>query len=205
MKISRLEQFYRIHARLYNPTRHFFLIDRQQAIERLDIRSDHLIVEYACGTGLNAPLMLAKTSPDHIIGIDYTASMLSIARARNPWLKLIRGDVAKPLLVPHSVDRILCTYAVSMVEEWQQALVQMKRALKEDGLLVILDFQPWEGRFKPLYPLFRWWLNRHGVDPEQPIVPFLRQHFGRVELLIRHHGYNAIISATSPLNTEHTP
>lgn len=196
MQVSQLEPFYRIHAKFYNVTRRFFLVDRQKAIERLDIQPGHVIIDYGCGTGLNIPFLLQKTAPERIIGIDYTSAMLEVARARYPWLSLIRGDMTTPQLFPHTADRILCTYALSMVDEWQHALLQMKRVLKADGTLVILDFHPWDGAFKVVYPLFRWWLNKHGVDPEQQVVPFLSRHFHGVEQIVLRAGYNSITSGS---------
>lgn len=198
MKVSRLERFYRIHAKFYNLTRRFYLVDRQRAVERLDIKPDHIVFDYGCGTGLNIPFLLAKTSPDRLIGIDYATAMLDIARRHYPWLKLIRGDITIPLIAPRAADRILCTYALSMVEDWQQALLQMKDALSETGVLVILDFHTWYGRLRAFYPPFKRWLHLHGVDTEQPVIPFMNHHFRHVEHFPLRSGYNVIIVATTP-------
>lgn len=198
MKISGLEEFYRLQSKFYDLTRPFFLLSRQMAIKVLDIKPNDKVLDLACGTGLNIHFLLKKTTSDKIIGIDYSHSMLKVARRKYPEVKFIEGDIAA-YEFDGKFDKIICTYSLSMVDEWEKAILNASRTLKEDGMLVVLDFHPWRGILRIFYPGFRWWLMKHGVDQEKPLVPLLKKHFRHVEEVVLNGGYNAIASAKAPL------
>ncbi len=197
MKISKLEEFYKLQSKFYDLTRPFFLFSRKKAVGCLDIKPSDRILDLACGTGMNIPLLLKKTTADNIIGIDYSYSMLAVARRKYPEVKFIEGDIAS-YQFNEKFDKIICTYSLSMVDEYEKAILNASRALKEDGMLVVLDFHPWRGIGKIFYPAFRWWLMRHGVDQEKSIVPSLRKHFRHVEERVLNGGYNMIVIAKFP-------
>ncbi len=191
MEPNRLDKFYKIQASLYDGTRWMFLFDRRKAINMLNIKKGDKIFDFACGTGLNIPLLLAKSI--NITGIDFSRSMLNIARKKYPLVTFIKWDTATHKL-KGKADKIICTYSLSMIDEWQKTIVNMKKHLKKDGEIVILDFyHQWRGFCKIFYPLFRRWLHKCGVIPEKKIIPFLKQHFSVVESEILRHGYNFIV------------
>lgn len=71
------------------------------AVERLELRSGETVIDVACGTGLNFPILEERIGPEgKVIGIDLSPAMLAIARQRVDaagW-----GNVE---LVEASVDR----------------------------------------------------------------------------------------------------
>ena len=195
MQLDRLEDFYRVHARIYDRTRRLFLLDRQRALSVLDPRESETVIDFACGTGLNAPGLLREGA--RVLGIDYSRSMLEQARKRHPSVQFVQADIAS-CRFSGTADKAVCTYSLSMVENWQDALLNMKAALVPGGRMVILDFSCFRGPLRILYPPFRWWLRRHGVDPEQPITPFLRRHCEEVTVQVLRSGYNLLVSAIVP-------
>lgn len=197
MKISGLEEFYRSQSKFYDLTRPFFLFGRKKAIRFLDVKPNDKILDLACGTGLNIALLLNRTTPDKITGIDYSPSMLAVARRKYPEVKFIEGDIAA-YEFDRKFDKIICTYSLSMVDEWEKAILNASRALKEDGTFVVLDFHPWRGVGRIFYPVFRWWLMRHGVDQEKPIAASFKKHFRHVEEVVLNGGYNVIAIAKFP-------
>lgn len=194
MQLAELEKFYKIHSDFYDVTRRFFLFDRQKAIELLEIKDGDKILDLACGTGLNTPLILRKNKDVEIIGIDFSQSMLEKAKQKFPLIRFIQSDVAA-YQFSEKFDKIISTYSISMIDEWQKTLLNAKNALKRDGVLVILDFYCWHGLIKFFYPIFKWWLKRHGVNPEKPIATFLKNYFMEVKEIILHSGYDSIVIA----------
>lgn len=192
MRLDRAERYYRFHARLYDWTRPLFLFDRKKAIDMLNLTGGETVIDLACGTGMNMPYLQEKKV--RVIGVDYSEAMLERAKKKYPSVEFIRADVAT-FLYPERVDAILCTYALSIIEEWQQVILRMEQMLKSKGRLVILDFHPWQGMAEIAYPPFRWWLNLHGVHPEKDYVTFLKKHFSHVYWLERKWGYDYIIAA----------
>ena len=196
MELHNLEEFYKIHAKFYDWTRPWFLFDRKKAIERLDVHAGDNVIDCACGTGLNIPMLLRRKA--HVTGTDYSSSMLQRAKKKYPSIQFVQGDIAT-YQFDERADRIICTYSLSMVAQWEKAIENMQSTLKKDGRLVILDFHhPWRGFRKILYPLFRWWLRKHEVDPEKQIVPCLKKHFENVQVHAMRCGYNFIAVATAP-------
>ena len=195
MELDRLEPFYRVHARIYDRTRRLFLLDRERALALLDPLPGETVIDFACGTGLNMPGLLARQA--RVVGIDYSTSMLERARARHPSVQFVQADIAS-CRFGGVVDKAICTYSLSMVENWRDALLGMRAAVAPGGRLVILDFGRLSGPLGLLYPPFRWWLRRHGVDPEQPIEAFLSKHCERVAGQILRRGYSRLIAAQVP-------
>lgn len=201
MRSSEIEAFYKLQSKFYDATRWAFLFNRKRAVEYLDVHPGDTVIDFACGTGLNMRHIL-KTKNLKVLGIDYSESMLKIARKKYPSVEFIRDDISTHVF-EEKADKVISTYGISMVDEWERSLINMKNTLKGDGTLVILDFHPWgDGIMKKLfYPLFRWWLGLHGVDPEKKITFFLNEHFRLVEEKKFHGGYDAIIVAKYPRAT----
>jgi ubiquinone/menaquinone biosynthesis C-methylase UbiE len=54
-----------------------------KAVDRLDLRPGNAVVDVACGTGLNFPLLQARVGAGgRILGIDLSSDMIAIARER---------------------------------------------------------------------------------------------------------------------------
>lgn len=195
MKTENLDRFYKIHSKFYDLTRKFFLLNREKALSMLDLRPGENVIDFACGTGLNVPFLIQKNV--NVTGIDYSAYMLEKAREKYPFVNFVEGDVSG-IKIKEKADAIVCTYSISMIEKWTESVLNMKNSLKKEGRLLILDFYPFQGYIKFLYPAFKKWLMLHGVDPEKPVIPFLNQHFKKLDYWILNSGYNFIALAQSP-------
>ncbi len=145
MNINNLENFYSKQIKFYNPTRNLFLSNRKFATELLEIKNDDKILDLACGTGLNFSYLLEKTDSKNITGIDYSKSMLKKAKKDYPMIRLIKADVSS-YKFGSKVDKILVTYSISMINDWQRTIVNIRKALNKNGTCVILDFYPWKGK-----------------------------------------------------------
>jgi demethylmenaquinone methyltransferase/2-methoxy-6-polyprenyl-1,4-benzoquinol methylase len=104
------------------------------------------VVEIACGTGLNFPLIEEVIGPDgRIVGVDLTDAMLARAQERieaNRWsnVSLVQADAAG-FDFPTEVDAILSTYALSQVPECTEVIAHGAAALSGGGRWVVLDLK----------------------------------------------------------------
>ena len=104
------------------------------------------MVNVACGTGLNFPMLEKAIGPGgRIIGVDLTDAMLAHAQHRieaNGWsnVSLVQSDAAG-FDFPAEVDAILSTYALSQVPECAAVIAHGATALSEGGRWAVLDLK----------------------------------------------------------------
>lgn len=195
--LKKTEKIYNIHSKFYDLTRPFFLFNRKKAIQLLNVTKQDKIIDLACGTGLNIPLLLKNTSSENILGIDYSEAMLRKARKKYPNIKFIRGDVSI-YNFSEKADKIISTYALSMIDDYEKTILNVKNSLKKNGAFVILDFYKWGGIIKIFYPIFKSWLKKYGVNPEKNLESYLKKNFEKVEIRVLNSGYNFIAIAKYP-------
>ncbi len=196
MKADRAERYFDSQAWVYDFSRRHFLRDRKSAVRHLDVGKGKSVVEFGCGTGLNFE-HLYHAGCGSITGIDASGGMLAKARRRYPEATLIHGDFVETVF-GLKANRVLCAYALSLVDRWEEALLNMKDSLTPDGTLVVLDFHPMKNALRFADPLFRWWIGVHGADPTRPVARFLENHFTKVERYIPRHGFDQIVKASGP-------
>lgn len=114
---------------------------RVAAVNLLEIKPGDRVLEVGVGTGLNLPLYPRDCS---VTGIDISVEMLQKARARAKELGLRNVTLsvmdASNLEYPDgSFDHVLATYVISAVPDPVKTLVEMRRVLRPDGHLVILN------------------------------------------------------------------
>lgn len=97
-------------------------------------------LEVAVGTGLNVPLY-----PDHVrlTGLDLSPEMLAIARRRvtdlDREVDLQEGDAHHLPFEDASFDAVVCTYSLCNIPDPRQAVAEMKRVLRPQGRLILVD------------------------------------------------------------------
>jgi len=148
---DRLIETYRKKAKHYDITSALYPVPgyphralRRRAVQALGLRAGDSVIDMACGTGLNFPLIEDVIGPGgRIIGVDLTDAMLARARDRiaaNGWsnISLVQADAAE-FDFPAQVDAILSTYAMSQVPECAKVIARGAAALSEGGRWVVLD------------------------------------------------------------------
>jgi demethylmenaquinone methyltransferase/2-methoxy-6-polyprenyl-1,4-benzoquinol methylase len=104
------------------------------------------VVDIACGTGLNFPLIEQMIGPEgQIVGVDLTDAMLAQADVRieaHGWgnVSLVQADAAG-FEFPAEVDAILSTYALTQVPECAEVIAHGAAALAGGGRWVVLDLK----------------------------------------------------------------
>jgi S-adenosylmethionine-diacylgycerolhomoserine-N-methlytransferase len=192
-----MNHIYRRQRHIYDATRKYYLLGRDQMIRGLGMHSRQSLLEIGCGTGRNLALA-AKLYPDiRLYGLDISSEMLvsasktlaCLGRAE-PVLRL--GDAAQVQAADFGVagfDRVMISYALSMIPEWEKTIDAALLALKPGGSLHIADF----GQQKQLPVWFRYglrsWLKRFHVTPRAELEPVLRNAAARGPHTLEFHSH----------------
>src|SRR6185369_5755523 len=137
---------YNITSRLYPVPGYPQQAQRRRAVRALGLREGDTVVDVACGTGQNFPLLeQAIGFEGRIVGVDLTDAMLAQAQQRveaNGWrnVSLAHTDAAA-FEFPAEVDAILSTYALSHLPEPGAVIAHGAAALRPVGRWVVLDLK----------------------------------------------------------------
>ena len=161
---SDLQQYYRLHAPIYDLTRPFFLFGRARLVAGLtrrfgdEGRSPPRILEVGCGTGRNLAALRKAFPLSRIVGIDMSAAMLERAQRRlRGTVKLIHGKLGATD-AGASYDIVIASYMLSMTgSEQASCIAAMRAALAPGGWLGVVDFQ------RTRFPGFASWMARNHV------------------------------------------
>lgn len=134
---------------------------RRFAVRAAGIRGGETVVDVACGTG-DLSLAFARALDrveggggerrGKVIGIDFTAEMLDIARAKkaHPRIRYEQGDAQDLQLPDACADVVSIAFGIRNVQDVAKALREFRRILKPGGRLVVLEFS------EPRSALMRW-------------------------------------------------
>ena len=137
---------YDITSRLYPVPGYPQRTQRLRAVQALRLRAGDTVIDMACGTGLNFPLLQKAVGPGgRIVGVDLTDAMLARAQDRikaNGWsnVSLVQSD-AVGFDFPAEVDAILSTYALTQVPECAEVIARGTAALPAGGRWAVLDLK----------------------------------------------------------------
>lgn len=100
------------------------------------------ILDVACGTG-DLSVALSKANPAEVIGLDFTAEMLDVARTKrgaDGVSQYIQGDAMNLPFDADRFDALTIAFGIRNVAEPARALAEFHRVLKPRGRLAILEF-----------------------------------------------------------------
>jgi S-adenosylmethionine-diacylgycerolhomoserine-N-methlytransferase len=170
-----MDRMYRRQRHLYDASRKFYLFGRDRVIAELAVPAGGAVLEIGCGTGRNL-VRIARTYPEAAChGLDVSAAMLataarSVARAGlEPRIRLACGDATafdpEVLFGRSRFDRIVISYALSMIPPWERVLAEAAGHLAPDGQLHVVDFGGQAGLPRPVRAVLNRWLAAFSVMP----------------------------------------
>jgi len=185
---ERMDTMYRWQRHIYDLTRKYYLLGRDHAIHDLQVPPGGHLLEVGCGTGRNL-LKARKLYPAaHLYGLDISSEMLASARKNflgQPVAPLfVRADAThfSPAVFQASgFDRMLLSYALSMIPDWEAAIDAAVSALAPHGSLHIIDFGQqehlphWFGRALTA------WLAKFHVTPRAGLHAALEARLARAD------------------------
>lgn len=170
-----MDATYRYQRLVYDATRAYYLLGRDLLIAELAPPPEARVLEIACGTGRNLTKIAARYPGRRLYGFDISREMLRTARAklgRRAWLAeadACRFD-GQALFQTSAFDRIVISYAVSMIPDWQGAIRTAARHLAPGGTLHIVDFHDQSGLPRAFRRVLWAWLARFHVTPRTDLA-----------------------------------
>jgi S-adenosylmethionine-diacylgycerolhomoserine-N-methlytransferase len=180
----KMDAIYRLQRHVYDLTRKPYLLGRDTLIRELAVPQSGSVLEIGCGTARNLLCIARRYPTARCFGIDISSAMLRTAQAsitREGTSHRVRVELADatrfdPMLLfgVNSFDRIVISYALSMIPEWKAVLQHAITLLGPQGALHVVDFSDQAelpGWFRET--LFAW-LNCFSVEPRLDLCEQLR-------------------------------
>ena len=180
-----MDRMYRRQRYIYDLSRKFYLLGRDEAISRLRPAPGDKVLEIGCGTGRNL-VKLAQTYPEaRLFGVDVSREMLATAAASTARagltsrIALAQADATA--LDPRGIfgcvnfERVMISYALSMIPPWREALAQALDVVAPGGSLEIVDFGGCAGLPRPFKAGLMLWLAAFDVAPREISATHLRR------------------------------
>ena len=179
---------------------------RRMAVKTLKLKTGDTVLELACGTGINFPLLQRYIGPTgNIIGVDLTDAMLEQAKkrvAKQGWenVTLIQHD-ASTYQIPSNVNAVFSSYALSIFPDKKRVLMNIANSLASSGRLTLIELQipkfwpSWIASaavvlMKPFAVTEEWVARR----PWETIRSTISEEFDNVEISEHFFGLTYIIS-----------
>jgi S-adenosylmethionine-diacylgycerolhomoserine-N-methlytransferase len=173
-----MQQYYRLHAKIYDATRWSFLYGRDAVLNHIPIdkNAEIQILEVGCGTGKNLISLANKFPKAQLLGLDISADMVRTTKNKissfQGRIKVIEKPYEAHTEYNNRFDVILFSYALTMINpQWEDLLALAKLDLKPGGYIVFADFH--DSRFN--------WFKNHmannHVRMDGHILPKLKASF----------------------------
>ena len=180
-----MNRIYRRQRHIYDLTRKYYLLGRDDLIDRLAADDSTRVLEIGCGTGRNLVLAARRYPQARFFGIDVSTEMLNSAIEQigrdglASRVRVAHGDAAGfdpvRLFGREKFERVFISYSLSMIPDWQAALDHAVGLLAPGGELHIVDFGT-QARLPRWFKLMlRRWLRLFHVAPRDALQPWLSQ------------------------------
>ncbi|MCS7230278.1 MAG: bifunctional demethylmenaquinone methyltransferase/2-methoxy-6-polyprenyl-1,4-benzoquinol methylase UbiE [Candidatus Kryptonium sp.] len=160
MKRKYVKRMFNAIAKRYDFLNHLlsFGLDihwRRFAIKKLNLSGGETIVDIACGTG-DFSISARDKFPSKIIGVDVSLNMLKIFSDKAKKfnlnnLSLLCAEAENLPLKDKSVDVVLVAFGVRNFSNLEMGLKEIRRVLRDNGKLAVLEFSLPKGMFGKVY------------------------------------------------------
>ena len=114
------------------------------------------VLDLATGSGDLALAIGSRVPNAKIVAADFSPEMLEIARSKGV-ANTIAADALQLPFESGSFDAVTVAFGLRNMADWDRALAEMARVLREHGRLLVLDFSLPTGALQPAY---RFYLHR---------------------------------------------
>ncbi|HVX77856.1 MAG TPA: class I SAM-dependent methyltransferase [Bradyrhizobium sp.] len=181
---GRMNRMYRRQRHIYDGTRRYYLLGRDQMIAGLQPEPGASVFEIGCGTGRNLVLAAQRYRNARFFGVDVSTEMLTSARSAisrrglASRIRVAHGDAAAfdpqfSFAIP-SFDHVMISYSLSMITDWERVLDAAIGLLNPGGRLHVVDFGKQERLPGTTRSLLLRWLKLFDVTPRDDLEQVLR-------------------------------
>jgi len=174
-----MDAVYRHQRHIYDVTRKFYLLGRDDLIDGLAVPRGGTVLELGCGTGRNLALAAERYPRAYFHGLDISSVMLETAQKRllrrhiHDIVQLAEGDASafdpQRLFGRRHFDRVFLSYALSMIPPWEQTIGAALDCVAPGGSLHIVDFGQQEHLPSWFRRALRRWLAAFHVSPRDSL------------------------------------
>lgn len=167
---------------------------RKKMVSGLNLKKGDSVLIVACGTGRDFELVLQSIGKEgSIVAVDLTAEMLQQARLKiekNHWknVELVCTDVSE-IKLDTKFDAAICSFAMSVIPDYQKAFLVMMKSVKAGGSIGILDVKRPHSRF--LFKLFHSFIVYFmpEYNETRPVIEMMKNHLGKISIYEYFFGY----------------
>lgn len=200
---ERMDRHYRLQRHVYDLTRKHYLLGRKRLVRELSPPPGATVLEVGCGTAWNLAALAEEYPNARLMGIDVSAAMLETARASLERkglagrVTLRQGDAtsfdAGALFGIAGFDRVVISYALSMIPCWREALDHAAGLVAPGGEMHITDFGQCAGLPRIVQRALFAFLERYSVTPRPDLEQRCHEAAAKYGLTVRfermHRGY----------------
>ncbi len=174
-----MDRMYRFQRHIYDATRKFYLLGRDGLITGLKPPPGGAVLEIGCGTGRNLIRIAQRYPHARCYGLDVSEEMLRTARQQvakaglSERIVLAQADATsfepQALFGRAGFERVVISYALSMIPPWRAALAQALAVVAPGGALHIVDFGDQAHLPGPFRAVLNRWLALFHVTPRRDL------------------------------------
>ncbi len=179
-----MDNMYRWTRHIYDLTRKYYLLGRDELIKHLDIKDGENICEVGCGTARNLIKIASKYPNANYYGLDASDEMLKTAHINlgnagaidKIMLKQAYSQSFKPdelFNLSKPLDKIVFSYALSIIPPWKESIDHALELMPSGGEIHIVDFSSQDDLPKPFSKFVFWWLKMFHVYYKPEIMEYL--------------------------------
>jgi len=119
---------------------------RKKAIDQLKDAQPANILDVATGTADLPIMMMKRMKPTKVVGLDISKEMLEVGHKKvgkngmENAIELVYGDSENLPFEDNSFDAVTVAFGVRNFENLEKGLAEMRRVLKPQGKMVVLEF-----------------------------------------------------------------
>ena len=120
------------------------------------VRPGDRVLDACCGTG-DLAVAARDAGAGAVVGLDFSEAMLARARAKEPAIEWLQGDVLALPFPDGSFDAATVGFGIRNVDDLEAGLRELRRVLRSGARLGILEITTPRGVLAPFY---RVWFDR---------------------------------------------
>lgn len=110
----------------------------QQLLGAGEVAPGMAVLDVGCGTGVLSRQAVAAVGPTgRVVGVDLSASMLSVARQHGPGVEFVEANAGELPFPDDSFDVVCSAFMLMFVESPSTVLKEMARVAKPGGAIVV--------------------------------------------------------------------